>query len=98
MKTWVYIDHFNGEVVPASWEALGVGKSFGPVSALVFGKGVDAVAEIEAAIGLADLAIGNSIAVNGACLTVTAKTQNSFTADVSAETLAKTTLKNLKPV
>jgi electron transfer flavoprotein alpha subunit len=45
MKTWVYIDHFNGEVVPASWEALGVGKGFGPVSALVFGKGVDAVAQ-----------------------------------------------------
>jgi riboflavin synthase len=59
-------------------------------------KGADAVAEIEAAIGLADLTIGDSIAVNGACLTVTAKTQNSFTADVSAETLAKTTLNNLK--
>ncbi|MEJ5225206.1 MAG: electron transfer flavoprotein subunit alpha/FixB family protein [Anaerolineales bacterium] len=44
MKTWVYIDHFNGEVVPASWEALGVGKTFGPVTAVVLGAGVDAIA------------------------------------------------------
>lgn len=42
MKTWVYIDHFNGEVVPASWEALGVGKGFGPVTAVVLGAGLDA--------------------------------------------------------
>ncbi|HEY3313113.1 MAG TPA: electron transfer flavoprotein subunit alpha/FixB family protein [Anaerolineales bacterium] len=38
MKTWVYVDQFKGEAVPASWEALGVGKNFGPVSALVFGS------------------------------------------------------------
>jgi len=43
MKTWVYIDHFKGEVQPASWEALGLGKTFGAVSAIVFGSGVDAV-------------------------------------------------------
>ena len=40
MKTWVYIDHFKGEAVAASWEALGVGKTFGPVTALVFGSNV----------------------------------------------------------
>jgi electron transfer flavoprotein alpha subunit len=44
MKTWVYIDHFKGEAVSASWEALGVGKTFGPVTALVFGAGVESVA------------------------------------------------------
>ena len=43
MKTFVYIDHFKGEVQPASWEALGLGKSFGAVSAIVFGSGVDAI-------------------------------------------------------
>ncbi len=43
MKTLVYIDHFKGEVQPASWEALGVAKSFGTASAVVFGSGVDAV-------------------------------------------------------
>src|SRR5688572_6243629 len=43
MKTLVYIDHFKGEVQPASWEALGVGKSLGSVSAVVFGSGVEAI-------------------------------------------------------
>jgi electron transfer flavoprotein alpha subunit len=45
MKTWVYIDHFKGEAVSASWEALGVGKTFGAVSAIVFGSGVEALAQ-----------------------------------------------------
>lgn len=45
MKTWVYVDHFKGEALPTSWEALGVGKTFGDVSALVFGTGVEAVAK-----------------------------------------------------
>src|SRR5512133_3335564 len=45
MKTWVYIDHFKGEIVPASWEAIGVGKTFGPVTALVFGSNADALAQ-----------------------------------------------------
>ena len=58
-------------------------------------KGADAVIEIEAAIDLKDVAIGDSIAVNGACLTVTAKKEKTFSADVSAETIAKTTLARL---
>ncbi|MBK6644439.1 MAG: electron transfer flavoprotein subunit alpha/FixB family protein [Anaerolineales bacterium] len=45
MKTFVYIDHFKGEVQPASWEALGLAKSFGSAVALVFGSGVDEVAK-----------------------------------------------------
>jgi len=44
MKTWVYIDHFKGEAVAASWEAIGVGKTFGSVTALVFGSNVAALA------------------------------------------------------
>jgi len=44
MNTWVYIDHFQGHVVAASWEALGLAKTLGPVTALVFGSGVDALA------------------------------------------------------
>jgi riboflavin synthase len=58
-------------------------------------KGADAVIEIEAAIDLKDVAIGDSIAVNGACLTVISKKENIFSADVSAETIAKTTLGRL---
>ena len=45
MKTFVYIDHFKGEVQPASWEALGLAKSLGTASAIIFGSGVDAIAK-----------------------------------------------------
>jgi len=39
---------------------------------------------------------GESIAVNGACLTVTEFTNNTFTVDAMPETLKRTTLKTLK--
>lgn len=39
------------------------------------------------ALGLEDVAVGDSIAVNGACLTVTARSARSFETDVSRETL-----------
>lgn len=45
---------------------------------------------------LSDVAIGDSIAVNGVCLTVVARTDASFSADVSAESLARTTLGRLR--
>ncbi len=46
MKTFVYVDHFKGDIQPSSWEALGLAKSFGAAVALVFGKGVDEVAKV----------------------------------------------------
>ena len=45
MKTFVYIDHFKGEVQPASWEALGLAKTFGTTVALAFGNGASGVAK-----------------------------------------------------
>src|SRR5687767_5954588 len=39
---------------------------------------------------LADVALGDSIAINGACMTVVDKTASSFTVDVSRESLNKT--------
>ncbi len=42
------------------------------------------------ALGLDDVAIGDSIAINGACMTVTEKTARTFSIDVSAESLSKT--------
>jgi riboflavin synthase len=53
--------------------------------------GVDA-----AALDLERVAIGDSISVQGACLTVTRKEGACFYADVSRETMAKTTLGNLR--
>ena len=47
--------------------------------------------EVESgALDLADVAVGDSICVQGVCLTVTALTGRGFTADVSAQTLAVT--------
>jgi len=59
-------------------------------------KGEDALLTIDAPIDLAPLKIGDSIAVNGACLTVTQKSKTGFTADVSAETLSRTTFRTAK--
>lgn len=59
-------------------------------------KGADALLDIETLLDLQDIRIGDSIAVNGACLTVTAKTDRGFRADVSSETLERTTLRMLK--
>ncbi len=44
---------------------------------------------------LKSLNLGDSVAVNGVCLTVTNLSNNSFTADVMAETLRKSSLKAL---
>ncbi|UMZ75320.1 riboflavin synthase [Natranaerofaba carboxydovora] len=46
---------------------------------------------------LEDIQLGDSIATNGVCLTVTDFDKNSFTADVMPETVRKTNLRNLKP-
>jgi riboflavin synthase len=54
--------------------------------------GADAKMVIKAHNSLQDLVLGESISVDGACLTVAAFQGNIFTADVSAETLSRTTL------
>ncbi len=46
---------------------------------------------------LADVKLGDSIAVSGVCLTVVALHENGFAADVSQETLRLTTLGQLRP-
>ena len=48
------------------------------------------------ALDLSDTKVGDSVAVDGVCLTVTELTESSFTADVSNETLTCTTFSALK--
>ena len=55
-----------------------------------------AVLTIEASQVLEGTKIGDSIAVNGVCLTVTTMTTQKFTADVMAETLRRSSLGSLK--
>lgn len=55
-----------------------------------------AVLVIEAGKVLSDVMLGDSIAVNGVCLTVTAFTRNTFSADVMHETLNRSSLGTLR--
>jgi len=60
-------------------------------------RGGDLELGIDAAgLDTARIAIGDSVSVQGVCLTVTRKENTVFFADVSRETMAKTTLSGLK--
>lgn len=63
MKTFVYIDHFKGEAQPASWEALGLAKTFGAATALVFGSGVDEVAKAALEYGADEVLLADDAAL-----------------------------------
>jgi len=63
MKTLVYIDHFKGEVQPASWEALGVAKTLGSASALILGSGLDALAKAAFEFGADEVLLGEDAAL-----------------------------------
>lgn len=56
-----------------------------------------AVLEIQAKVVLEDIHLGDSIAVNGVCLTATSFTPSTFTADVMHETLNRSSLAGLRP-
>ena len=55
-------------------------------------KSQGTILEIQASEVLADAKVGDSIAVDGACLTIRSLTPAAFAADISAETLRRTTL------
>jgi riboflavin synthase len=57
--------------------------------------GAAAVMTMTTALPVSEIAIGDSVAVNGACLTVTAKSGTALTFDVSPETIASTTIGGL---
>ena len=52
---------------------------------------------VRATTVLEDAGLGDSIAVNGCCLTVATRTEDTFTADVMQETLDKTSLQGVAP-
>jgi len=60
-------------------------------------RGPDALLAIAPPWPVEETVLGESIAVNGACLTVTGISGGRFTVDVSAETLERTTLGGLRP-
>ncbi|MFR2156542.1 MAG: riboflavin synthase [Evtepia gabavorous] len=74
----------------------GIVEEMGTVKAIRKGPH-SAVVEIQAQVVLEDLHIGDSIAVNGVCLTATAFSPAGFTADVMHETLNRSALALLRP-
>lgn len=78
----------------------GIIEEVGKIKSISMGSS-SAVLTIEAAKVLEHTKLGDSIAVNGVCLTVTNLGSNYFTADVMAETIRRSslgTLKNGSPV
>src|SRR5579875_94451 len=73
----------------------GIIEEIGQVSAITR-TGESFVLTIEAKKILEDVHLGDSIAVNGVCLTVTSFTGNQFTVDVMPETVKTTSLKDLR--
>ena len=72
----------------------GIVAAVGSIQTLTpLGSQADAGVRLSIAAGglpLADVAIGDSIAINGACMTVVAKTDSQFDVDVSRESLNRT--------
>jgi len=73
----------------------GIIEEIGTIKNIQKGKN-SAVLTVQAKIVLEDLKIGDSIAVNGICLTVISFDNNSFNADVMHETLNRSSLTQLK--
>ena len=69
----------------------GIVEEIGQIAAIRKGS-ASAVLSIQASKVLEGTKIGDSIAVNGICLTVTGMQERSFTADVMAETLRRSSL------
>ncbi len=74
----------------------GIIEELGTVERVTRGR-VSAVLAIQAEAILSDLKIGDSVAVNGVCLTATSLTGHGFTADVMHETLDRSSLAGLGP-
>ncbi|MGI6030254.1 MAG: riboflavin synthase [Eubacteriales bacterium] len=73
----------------------GIIEEMGTVQAIQSGQ-ASAVLQIRAQTVLEDTRLGDSIAINGICLTVTALSAHGFSADVMHETLNRSTLGSLR--
>lgn len=74
----------------------GIVEEMGTIRAIRKGAN-SAILDIQASVVLEDIHLGDSIAVNGVCLTATSFSPTGFTADVMHETLNRSSLAALKP-
>ena len=77
MKVWAYIDHHRSDGLPASWEALGLAKTLGPVTAVVLGSDVGALVKTACEYGADEVLLAED-----ACLA-------EFVAETYASTLSQ---------
>jgi len=73
----------------------GIIESFGSIKQMK-SSGEGRILHIGCDLDLSDTKIGDSIAVNGACLTVVGLDKNSFKVDMAPETVERTTFKQLR--
>lgn len=59
----------------------------------IVSRGTGAVLRVSTALPLGEIRVGDSLAVSGVCLSVTGKEKGTFSADISAETLSRTTFR-----
>ena len=74
----------------------GIIESFGTIKRIE-SKGEGKVLHIGCDLDLSESKIGDSIAVNGACLTAVSLEKNIFKVDMAPETVERTTFKRLRP-
>ena len=74
----------------------GIIESFGTIKRIE-SKGEGKKLHIDCDLDLSESKIGDSIAVNGACLTAVGLEKNIFKVDMAPETVERTTFKRLKP-
>ncbi|WP_423363253.1 riboflavin synthase [Mycoplasma sp. P36-A1] len=73
----------------------GIVEEMGNIKSVIKGNNIYSL-EIEAKIIIKDMEVGDSVAVNGICLTVTSFNNYSFKVDVMPETITRTSLSNIK--
>ncbi len=83
MKTCVYIDHFQGEVVQASWEALGAAKSFGEAAAIVLGSGIEGLVKAAFEFGADEVLVADEASLADFRPETYASTLSAILADAS---------------
>jgi riboflavin synthase len=75
----------------------GIIQSVGSILSIEQREGDQRLSIATGQLEMSDVALGDSIATNGICLTVVGLSNTGFTADVSRETLSLTTLEKLQP-
>jgi riboflavin synthase len=97
-KSKIFLDFSSAPEPPHGYKLLftGIIEDLGKVEE-VRRTSKGARLSLRTSLPLAQVALGDSIAVNGACLTVIAKRRGAIAMDVSAETLRRTVLGDLAP-